>query len=165
MGTKMSLPEQTTKYRFFGIELRIFFWLLALLFLVAAVAGFRDNIWVSMLFFLFFILLVFFIRLDSAYHLLIITPDKLILENVVWRRVATSFVYIPWERVENITTAPWGPFNLVKSTKIESRGQKPVRVYSFMEDYLHFLKDLINKAKSADVDKLTSDLPAGRADV
>jgi hypothetical protein len=161
----MSLPEQTTKYRFFGIELRIFFWLVALLFLVAAVAGFRDSIWLSMLFFLFFILLVFFIRLDSAYHLIIITPDKLIFENMVWSRVATSFVYIPWENVEKITTNPWGPFELVKSTKIESRGHKPIRVYSFMEDYLHFLKDLISRIQSADVDKLTSDLPAGRADV
>jgi hypothetical protein len=161
----MRLPEQTTKYRFFGIELRIFFWLVALLFLVAAVAGFKDSIWLSMLFFLFFILLVFFIRLDSAYHLIIITPDKLILENVVWRRVATSFVYIPWERVEKITTTHWGPFDLVKSTRIESRGHKPICAYSFMEDYLHFLKDLTTRAKSADVDKLTSDLPAGRADV
>jgi hypothetical protein len=161
----MSLPEQTTKYRFFGIELRIFFWLVALLFLVAAVAGFRNSIWLSMLFFLIFILLVFFIRLDSAYHLIIITPDKLIFENVVWSRVATSFVYIPWENVEKITTTPWGPFNLVKSTRIESRGHKPICVYSFMEDYLHFLKDLISRAQSADVDKLTSDLPAGRADV
>jgi hypothetical protein len=165
MVTRMSLSEQTTKYRFFGIELRIFFWLVALLFLLAAVAGFRNSIWLSMLFFLIFILLVFFIRLDSAYHLIIITPDKLIYENVVWRRVATSFVYIPWENVEKITTKPWGPFELVKSTKIESKGLKIIKVYSFMEDYLHFLKDLINRAQTADVDKLTSDLPAGRADV
>jgi hypothetical protein len=34
-----------------------------------------------------------------------------------------------------------------------------------MEDYLHFLRDLVNQAKSAEVDKLTSDLPAGRADL
>ena len=34
-----------------------------------------------------------------------------------------------------------------------------------MEDYLRFLKELISEAKSAQVDKLTLDLPAGRADV
>lgn len=67
--------------------------------------------------------------------------------------------------MEKITTTPWGPFGIIKSTRIESRGRKPITVYSFMEDYLHFLKDLTNEAKSAQVDKLTLDLPAGRADV
>ena len=67
--------------------------------------------------------------------------------------------------MKKITTAPWGPFDFMKSTKIESRGQKPIKVYSFMEDYLRFLKDLANEAKSAQVDKMTLDLPAGRADV
>jgi hypothetical protein len=161
----MSLPEQSKKYRFFGIELRIFFSLIAFLFLIVAVAGFRNSIWLFVLFFLFFVLLVFFIRLDSSYHLIIITPGKLVLERVVWRRLATSFVFIPWTDVKKITTIPWGPFEILKSTRIESRGQKPIRVYSFMEDYLHFLNDLINEARSAQVDKLTADLPAGRADV
>jgi len=139
--------------------------LVALLFILVALAGFKNSIWLSMLFFLFFILLVFFIRLDSSYHLIIVTPSKLIFERMTWRRFATSFVYIPWSEVEKITTTPWGFFKLMKSTKIESRGLKPITVYSFMEDYLHFLKDLVNEAKSAQVDKLTLDLPAGRADV
>ena len=161
----MNLSENTRRYRFFGIELRIFFSLVALLFILAAVTGFRNSIWLSMFFFLFFIFLVFFIRLDSSYHLIIITPDKLILERMVWRRLATSFAYIPWSDVEKITTTPWGPFDFMKSTRIESRGNKPNKVSSFMEDYLHFLKDLTSEAKSAQVDKLTLDLPAGRADV
>jgi hypothetical protein len=161
----VNLLENTKRYRFFGVELRIFFSLVALLFILAAVAGFKNSIWLSMLFFLIFILLVFFIRLDSSYHLIIITPAKLIFERMVWRRFATSFVYIPWSDVEKIVTTPWDPFDIMKSTKIESKGNKPIKVYSFMEDYLHFLKDLTNEAKSAQVDKLTLDLPAGRADV
>ena len=165
MRKKVNLPESTKRYRFFGIELRIFFSLVALLFILAAVAGFKNSIWLSMLFLLIFILSVFFIRLDSSYHLIIITPAKLIFERMIWRRLATSFVYIPWNDVEKITTTPWGPFGIIKSTMIESRRQKTIKVYSFMEDYLHFLKDLTNEAKSAQVDKLTLDLPAGRADV
>ena len=161
----MSLPEQTRKYRFFGIELRIFFSLVALLLVLAAVAGFRNSVLLTALFFFIFILVVFFIRLDSAYHLLIVTPDKLIFERMVWRRLATSFVYVPWNDVQKIITRPWGPFGVMKSTQIESRGQKPIKAYSFMEDYLHFLKDLIKEAKSAQIDKLTLDLPAGRADL
>jgi hypothetical protein len=161
----VSLPENTKRYRFFGIELRIFFYLLALLFILAAVTGFGKSIWLSVLFFLIFILLVFFTRLDSSYHLIIVTPGKLIFERMVWRRIATSFVYIPWSDVERVTTRSWGPLSIIKVTKIESRGQKPICVYSFMEDYLHFLKDLIIQARSARIDKLTSDLPAGRADV
>ncbi len=161
----MALPESTTRYRFFGIEFRIFFFLIALLFILAALAGFRDSIWLSMVFFLISIILVFFIRLDSRYHLIIVTPDKLIVEKMVWKRLATSFVYIPWSDVEKVTTDPWGFLNLLKSTTIESKRQKPIRVYSFMEDYLRFLRDVIRQAKAAQVDKLTSDLPAGRADL
>jgi hypothetical protein len=161
----MSMPEYTRRYRFFGIEIRIFFWLIALLLLLTAVAGFKSSIWMSMLFFLIFILLVFFIRLDSSYHLIIVTPETLILENVVWRRLTTSFVHIPWGDVEKVTTFSWGPFKVMKSTRIESKGRRPIQVFSFMEDYLHFLRDLVNQAKSAQVDKLTSDLPAGRADL
>lgn len=161
----MALPESTTRYRFFGIELRISFFLIALLFILAALAGFRDSIWLSMVFFLISIILVFFIRLDSRYHLIIVTPDKLIVEKMVWKRLATSFVYIPWSDVEKVTTDPWGFLNLLKSTTIESKRQKPIRVYSFMEDYLRFLRDVIRQAKAAQVDKLTSDLPAGRADL
>ena len=161
----MSLLENAKPYRFFGIELRITFFLVALFFILVAVAGFKNSIWISMLFFLISILLVFFIRLDSAYHLIIVTPRKLIFERMIWRRFATSFVYIPWNDVKRITTTPWGLFGLMKSTQIESRGRKPITVYSFMEDYLHFLKDLVKEAKWAQVDKLTLDLPAGKADV
>lgn len=118
-----------------------------------------------MLFLLILIILVFFIRWDSSYHLLMITPDKLVFEKIIWRRLVTSFVYIPWSDVEKIATTPYGLFNLLKSTQIESRGHMLIKVYSFMEDYLHFLKDLIHQAKSTEVDKLTLDLLAGRADV
>jgi len=159
------MADNSKQYRFFGIELRIFFSLVALLIILAALLGFKDSILLSMLFFLVFILLVFFIRLDSKYHLVIVTPEKLIYENVIWKRLSTSFIYVPWSDVEKITTAPWGLFNLWKSTTIESKRQKPIKVYSFMEDYLHFLRDLVKETQSAQVDKLTSDLPAGRADL
>ncbi len=162
---KVSLPEDTRRYRFFGIELRIFFSLVAVILILAAVAGFRNSIWSSMLFFLIFILLVLFIRLDSSYHLLIITPNELVFERMIWRRFATSFVYIPWNDVERITTTPWGLFDLLKSTKIQSRRRGSIQVYSFMEDYLHFLKDLTTQAKTAQVDQLTRDLLEGKADL
>jgi len=163
--TKVDTAGNTKRYRFFGIELRIFFWLVALLFALAGVSGFRSSVWLSMLSLLIFILLVFFIRFDSSYHLIALAPDTLIFERMVWRKLATSFVFIPWGDIEKVTTTPYGLFNLLKSTVIESRGQKPIKVYSFMEDYLHFLKDLTYQAKSAQVDKLTLDLLAGRADV
>jgi hypothetical protein len=159
------MTDNSRQYRFFGIELRIFFSLVALLLILAALLGFKNSILLSMLFFLVFILLVFFIRLDSKYHLVIITPDKLIYENVIWKRLSTSFIYVPWSEVEKVSTTEWGLFNLWKSTTIESKRQKPIKVYSFMEDYLHFLRDLVKEAQSAQVDKLTSDLPAGRADL
>lgn len=161
----MNLEENTKKYRFFGIELRIFFWLVALLFALAGVSGFKISIWLSMLLLLIFISLVFFIRFDSSYHLIALTPDTLIFERMVWKKLATSFVFIPWGDIGKITTAPYGRLSLLKTTQIESRRQKPINVYSFMEDYLHFLKDLTSQAKSAQVDKLTLDLLAGRADV
>jgi hypothetical protein len=157
--------EEAKRYKFFGTELRIFFWLWAVLFFLAAVFGFKSSIWLSMFFLLLLILLVLFIRWDSAYHLVIITPEKLVLERVVWKRLTTSFTYIPWGEVEKVTTTPGGPFNLLKVTQIESRGHAPVKVYSFMEDYLHFLKDLTRQANPSRVDKLTTDITTGRADV
>jgi len=161
----MESAESTNRYRFFGIEIRIFFWLVALLFLLMAVVDFRSSTWLSLLFLLILILLVLFVRLDWEYHMVIVTPEKLIYENVIWKRLSTSFVYVHWEDVQKITTAGRGPFGLWKSTTIESKRHKPIRVYSFMEDYLLFLRDLVREAKSAQVDKLTSDLPAGRADI
>jgi len=157
--------ENTKRYRFFGIELRMVFWLVAVLFLLAAAVGFRNSICLSMLFLVILIVLVFFIRWDASYHLVIITSDKLVFEKIIWRRLSTSFVYVQWSDVERITTVPYGIFSLLKSTQIQGKGQSPILVYSFMEDYLHFLKDLTSQAKSAQVDKLTLDLLAGRADV
>ncbi|MGB8658108.1 MAG: hypothetical protein WCE90_10055 [Candidatus Zixiibacteriota bacterium] len=161
----MSASEYIKRYRFFGIELRILFWLVVLLFVLAAVTGFRSSVLLSMLFLLMCILSVLFVRVDSSYHLVVLTAERLVFEKVIWRRLSTSFVYIPWTEVEKITTTPYGAFSLLKCTQIESKGKHSIKVYSFMEDYLLFLRDLINQAKSAQVDKLTLDLPAGRADV
>lgn len=143
----------------------IFFWMVAILFFLAAVFGFKNSIWFSMFFLLLLILLVLFIRWDSAYHLVIITREQLVFERMVWRRLSTSFVYVPWSDVEKVTTAPYGPFGLLKLTQIESKGHLPIRVYSFMEDYLHFLKDLTRHVEPSSVDKLTRDLLTGRADI
>jgi hypothetical protein len=157
--------EDTRKYKYHGTELAVFFWMVAGLFFLAAVFGFKNSVWLSMLFLLLLILLVLFIRWDSAYHLVIITPEKLVFEKVVWRRLSTSFTYIPWGDVEKVITAPYGPFGLLKQTRIESKGHLPIKVYSFLEDYLHFLKDLTRYVDPSAVDKLTMDLLTGRADV
>jgi hypothetical protein len=157
--------EDTRRYKYHGTELGIFFWLVAVLFFLAAVFGFRNSIWLSMFFLLLLILLVLFIRWDSAYHLVIITPEKLVFERVVWKRLTTSFTYIPWGEVKKVTTMPGGPFDLLKVTQIESQRHAPIKVYSFMEDYLHFLKDLTRQADPSRVDKLTADIATGRADV
>ena len=70
-----------------------------------------------------------------------------------------------WNEVEQITTERYGYFGLFKATKIEGKNRKSLLVFSFMEDYLHFLKEIVREAKSAGIDKLTLDLAAGRADV
>ncbi|KPL01900.1 MAG: hypothetical protein AMJ73_09555 [candidate division Zixibacteria bacterium SM1_73] len=54
--------------------------------------------------------------------------------------------------------------NLFKLTKIKGKNRKSFTVFSFMEDYLHFLKDVTREAQSAQIDKLTLDLSAGKAD-
>jgi hypothetical protein len=164
-GAKVNQAEDVRRYRFFGNELVLFFWLVAVLFLLAAVFGFRNSVWLSMFFLLLLILMVLFIRWDSAYHMIIITPEKLVFQKVIWKRLTTAFNYIPWGDVEEVTTTPGGPFNLLKVTRIESRGHAPVNVYSFMEDYLHFLKDLVRHTDPSRVDKLTTDITTGRADV
>ncbi len=160
----MSQAEDARRYKFFGTELRMFFWLWAIFFLLAAVFGYKSSVWFSMFFLLLLILMVLFIRWDSVYHLIIITPEKLVSEKVNWKRLTTSFTYISWGDVEKVITHAGGPFNLIKVTQIESRGHAPVKVYSFMEDYFHFLEDLTRQVDPSRVDKLTRDLITGRAD-
>ncbi len=62
-------------------------------------------------------------------------------------------------------TDTYGFFNILKSTKIEGKNKESFTVFSFMEDYLHFLRDVSREAKYARIDKLTLDLLAGRAEV
>lgn len=64
-----------------------------------------------------------------------------------------------------MTTSTYGFLNLLKATKIEGKNKESFMVFSLMEDDLHFLKDITREAKSAQIDKPTLDLLAGRVDV
>lgn len=80
--------------------------------------------------------------------------------NTLFRSKVKS---LSWQSIQKITTQEYGIFDLLKTTYIISEGKK-IRVFSFMEDYYHFLKDIHNQSKNAQIDKLTSDLLTGQAD-
>jgi hypothetical protein len=151
--------------RFFGIEFRIVFCLVASVFVLVAWSSFKSSLWVSILFFIMFIFSIFLIWLDYSYHWVSLTSKGLVFQKIIWRKLAFSKVLINWNEVEKVTTSTYSFFNLLKSTKIEGKKGESFMVFSFMEDYLHFLKDVTREAKSAQIDKLTLDLLAGRADL
>lgn len=80
--------------------------------------------------------------------------------NTLFRSKVKS---LSWQSIQKITTQEYGIFDLLKVTNISSE-EKEIRVFSFMEDYYHFLKDLYNQAKNAQIDKLTNNLLTGQAD-
>ncbi|MCJ7577812.1 MAG: hypothetical protein MUO91_05125, partial [candidate division Zixibacteria bacterium] len=119
----------------------------------------------SILFFIMFIFSVLLIWLDYSYHWVSLTSNGLVFQKIIWRKLAFSKVFINWNEVEKVTTSAYGFFNLLKSTKIDGKKDESFMVFSFMEDHLHFLKDVTREAESAQINKLTLDLLAGRADV
>jgi DNA modification methylase len=161
----MVSPESRKRLRFFGIEFRIVFCLFAFVFVLIAWASFKSSLEVSLLFFILGIFSVLLIWLDYAHHWVSLTSNGLVFGKILWRKLASWEVYINWSEVEKVTTRTNGFFNLLKSTKIEGKKGESFKVFSFMEDYLHFLKDVTREAKSAQINKLTVDLLAGRADV
>ncbi|MFQ6003377.1 MAG: hypothetical protein ACE5KJ_06480 [Candidatus Zixiibacteriota bacterium] len=112
-----------------------------------------------------FVFSVLLIWLDYSYHWVSLTSSELIFQRILWTKLATQKIFIRWNEVEKVTTRRYGFFDLLKLTKIEGKNKKSFTVFSFMEDYLHFLKDIARKAKSAQIEKLTLDLLTGRVDV
>ncbi|MCK4384898.1 MAG: hypothetical protein KAW52_01415 [candidate division Zixibacteria bacterium] len=157
--------ERKKSLRFFGIEFRIVFCLVALVFALIAWSTFKGSLGVSILFFIVFVFLALLIWLDYSYHLVSLTSGGLVFQKIMWRKIALRKLCIHWDEVEKVITSTYGFFNLFKSTKIEGKKEESFTVFSFMEDYLHFLKDVCREAKSAQIDKLTLDLLAGQADV
>jgi hypothetical protein len=161
----MVSQESKKRLRFFGIEFRIVFCLVAFVLVLIAGSSFKSSLWVSILFFIMFIFSVFLIWSDYSYHSVSLTSNGLVFKKILWTKLDSWGVYINWNEVEKVTTSAYGFFNLLKSTKIEGKKGESFIVFSFMEDYLHFLKDFTREAKSAQINKLTLDLLAGRADV
>jgi len=161
----MKSEEFKKEYRFFGIEFRIFFSLISFILLLVAVVSFKNSFGKAILFLALCAFTVFLIWLDYFCHLVSLTSSELIFQKIVWRKLASWKIRIRWNETEKVTTSTYGFFNLLKSTKIEGKNKESFMVFSFMEDYLHFLKDVTREAKSAQINKLTLDLLGGRADV
>jgi hypothetical protein len=161
----MKSEEDRKEYRFFGIEFRIFFSLVSFIFLLIGFFSFKNSLGKGILFSVLCIVVAFLVRLDYAHHWVSSTSSQLVFQEILWRKFSFSKVFINLSEVDKVTTSTYGFFSLLKSTKIEGKNKESIKVFSFMEDYLHFLKDLTREAKSAQIDKLTLDLLAGRADV
>lgn len=155
----MAIAEETIVYRYFGTEPRMVFYLAAFFFLLLSILRFKTSFTLSLVSFLIFVLTAFFTYLDHKRHLLVLDPEGLSLSRLFGSRV----INLSWSAILKITTQEYGFFSLLKVTRIGSQGQE-FRVFSFMEDYYHFLKDTCSRSGNAQIDKLTSDLLTGQAD-
>lgn len=133
--------------------------------LLIAGSSFKSSLGMSILFFVMFLISLLLICVDYFFNLVSLTSSGVVFQKILWKKLTTWSVCIGWNEVEKVATSTYGFFNLLKSTQIEGKNKESIRVFSFMEDYLHFLKEVSQQAKSAHIDKLTLDLLAGRADV
>jgi len=157
------MPEDEIVYRYFGIELRIVFYFTALFFLLLSIVSFKHFFVLGLFFFLIFLLTFFLTYLDSTRHKLTLNESNLSLKGVLTKNNSEENL-LYWSDINDISTREYGFFNLLKTTQINSVSKKKIRVFSFMEDYYHFLKDLCEKSKNAKIDKITQDLLTGKAD-
>ncbi|MCJ7457963.1 MAG: hypothetical protein MUP17_03100 [candidate division Zixibacteria bacterium] len=155
----MEITEDTIVYRYYGTELRMVFYLAGLFFLLLSIFSFKSPFSLSLVSFVVFLLITLLTYLDYKRHLLILDREELSL-NTLFRSKLKS---LSWKSIQNITTQEYGIFDLLKITRISSE-KKELRVFSFMEDYYHFLKDIHNQSKNSRIDKLTNDLLTGQAD-
>ena len=155
----MEITEDTIVYRYYGTELRMVFYLAGLFFLLLSIFSFKSPFSLSLVSFVVFLLITLLTYLDYKRHLLILDREELSL-NTLFRSKLKS---LSWKSIQNITTQEYGIFDLLKITRISSE-KKELRVFSFMEDYYHFLKDIHNQSKNSQIDKLTNDLLTGQAD-
>jgi len=155
----MEITEETIVYRYYGTELRMVFYLAGLFFLLLSIFSFKSSFSLSLVSFVVLLLITLLTYLDYKRHLLILDQEELSL-NTLFR---SKLKNLTWNSIQKIATQEYGIFDLLKVTHISSE-EKEIRVFSFMEDYYHFLKDIHNQAKNAQIDKLTNDLLTGQAD-
>ncbi|HVP36125.1 MAG TPA: hypothetical protein VMT04_03940 [Terriglobales bacterium] len=156
----MAMIEEPIVYRYFGTELRMVFYLAGFFFLLLSILSFKSSFTLSLVSFFISVLITLCAYLDYKRHLLIIDHEGLSL-NTIFRSKAKSY---SWKNILKITTREYGIFSLLKATRLSSEG-KEIGVFSFMEDYYHFLKDIHNRSGKAEIDKLTYDLITGQADI
>lgn len=159
----MKMIQNEKVYHFFGIELRIVFYFTAFFFLLLAIISSKSFFALGLFFFLVFFLTFLLNYLDSTCHKLTINEDHLSLKRILIKNNSEDN-RMCWSDINVISTREYGFFNLLKTTQINSVSKKKIRVFSFMEDYSHFLKDINERAKNAEIDKLTQDLLSGKAD-
>lgn len=161
----MTVEESVAQYRYWGIEIRIVFVLVATIFFLLAIFNFFHNPVRSLVYLVITILVVLAIRLDYNHHLISMNEKSITFKKIRWAKMGTKSLSLKWSDVDYIATQRFGFFDLLKKTEIVSKQGQTISVFSFMEDYFHFLNDIVRWGKNANIDKLTQDLIAGRAEL
>jgi hypothetical protein len=157
-----TVEENAAIYRYWGIEIRIVFVLIALIFFLLAIFNFFHNSTRGLIFLIITIFVVLGIRLDYNFHFLSLDDKGITMKKFRWGKGRS--LNLDWKDVKKITTKRQGFFDLWNKTRLTSIEGKTISASSFMEDYFHFLRDIVRLAQYAEIDKLTRDLIAGRAD-
>ena len=159
----MKALQDKIVYRYFGIEFRIILYLVALFFLLVSIVILKSLTPLSLISFLIFLFITFLTYFDSTRHLLIMDENELSLKRI-FPGGNLRETRINWNKINNISTREYGIFKLLKTTQINSPVKEKIKIFSFMEDYYHFLKDLCERSKNAEIDKFIQDLLTGQAD-
>lgn len=161
----MTVEESIAQYRYWGLEIRIVFVLIAIVFFLLAIFNFFHNPVRGLIYLGITIVVVLAIRLDYNHHLISMDEKSITFKKIKWTKMGTKTLTFGWSDVDYIATQRFGFFDLWKKTEIVSKQGPTISAFSFMEDYFHFLNDIVRWGKNANIDKLTQDLIAGRAEL
>jgi len=161
---KILVEQSAAQYRYWGTELRIVFVLVAVIFLLLAIFNFFYHPIISIIYLVISIIVTVAIRLDHKHHLLSLDEKGITFKKIKWGEIKSQTLTLNWSEVKNIITTRHGLFDTWKKTRIISMQGRTITASSFMEDYFHFLKDIVRLSKNAEINKLTLDLIAGRAE-
>jgi hypothetical protein len=161
----MTVEENAAQYRYWGLEIRIVFVLIAVIFLLVAIFSFFHDSTRGLIYLVIAIIVVTLVRLDYNHHLISLDDKRITFKKIKWDKIRTQSLTLNWSDVKNVSTRRFGFFDLWNKTKVTSKAGQTISAFSFMEDYFHFLKDIVRSSKNAEIDKLTQDLIAGRADL
>ncbi|KPL02670.1 MAG: hypothetical protein AMJ90_05100 [candidate division Zixibacteria bacterium SM23_73_2] len=143
--------------------MRIVFGVVVFIFLLLSYISLGYSVILSVIFLVLALVTLILTLLDNKNHLFQLDQEKISLKGQILKKENGRILF--WSQIKTINTQSFGWFELLKKTELKLNADEKITAYSFMEDYFHFLGDITKKSQKAEIDRLTTDLLAGRIEL